>query len=60
MEVIITDDRHKDIRILHEETVARRRFRNWTFSHLPAGAPSGGETQVASEMILALTRRLKA
>lgn len=60
MEVIVTDPRHREVRILHEEPIETRRFRNWTFTHLPSGSPPGGEAQVTSEMILALTRRLKA
>jgi hypothetical protein len=39
METIITDPRHRAIRILSEEEIAAPRFANWSFGHVPG--PSG-------------------
>ncbi|TPE50413.1 BLUF domain-containing protein [Amaricoccus solimangrovi] len=44
MEVIITDPRHRDLRILSEQRVPTRRFENWTFAALPAAGGTEAES----------------
>ncbi len=35
MEAIVTDSRHRNVVVLREDTIAERRFRNWSFGVLP-------------------------
>lgn len=59
METIITDPRHRDVLILRECDVARRRFDNWSFASIPRGG-SGQIDRIASdEFIHTLSKRLK-
>ncbi len=39
MEVIVSDPRHRDLRILNEHRIEARRFENWSFAALPASSP---------------------
>jgi hypothetical protein len=44
MERIATDSRHANLRVLREQDIVARRFRDWTFNLLPeqpAGTRSG-------------------
>lgn len=60
MERIITDPRHRDVQILRESPVTRRRFENWSFGSIPRG-PSGTLDRIASDdFIHNLSRRLKS
>ncbi len=60
MERIITDPRHRDVQILRESPVPRRRFENWSFGAIPRG-PSGFADRIASDdFIHNLSRRLNS
>lgn len=39
MEIIVTDPRHRGVRILNERGVEERRFGNWSFAPLPDSGP---------------------
>lgn len=58
MEVIISDDRHRGLRILREAEVDTRRFGNWTFGHLPGGSDSRHPDALATGFLLELSDRL--
>lgn len=58
MEVIITDPRHRGVRILREAPVAARRFANWRLFRLPAFAGSC-TNQPPIDFMLDLSRRLR-
>lgn len=52
MEAIITDPRHRALRIVSEEEIVAKRFANWSFGRIPvtdhAADPAGGlETFIA-------------
>ncbi len=58
MEAIITDPRHRALRILSEEEIAAARFANWSFGRIPA---TEGEDDVPGGLeafILGLAGRL--
>jgi hypothetical protein len=57
MEAIIADRRHSGVRVLREETIASRRFENWSFSSLPA--IGRGPSETSEEFIWNLARRLR-
>lgn len=60
MERIITDPRHRDVQILRESPVSRRRFENWSFGAIPRGV-SGTLDRIASDdFIHNLSKRLKS
>ncbi|MER2509952.1 BLUF domain-containing protein [Amaricoccus sp.] len=58
MEVIITDDRHREINILRERTITERRFANWTFAAVPRPGPGLAHLQSQDEFIRTLATRL--
>ncbi len=58
MEVIITDERHRDINILRERTITERRFANWTFAAVPRPGPGLAHLQSQDEFIRTLATRL--
>jgi hypothetical protein len=47
------------VRILREQSIAGRRFENWSFSSLPARAEGPAAAQSPEDFIWHLTRRLK-
>ena len=57
MEVIITDRRHAEVRILREEAIPERRFENWSFGALPTLGPPGAGAPSPEAFVLALSRR---
>ena len=57
MEAIIADRRHSGLRILREETIAARRFENWSFGSLPATARAADDA--GEDFVWSLTRRLR-
>jgi FAD-dependent sensor of blue light len=57
MEELITERCHGRLRILREEPIAGRRFRNWSFGTLP-DSPEGTVT-APEDFIWNLSRRLK-
>lgn len=59
MEVIITDPRHRDLRILREQTVESRRFANWSFAALPGTVVDLGAVHSGDEFGRALAARLR-
>lgn len=58
MEVIITDPRHHDLRILREEPIAQRRFANWSFGQVPDSPARALDTDSPDSFIFDLSRRL--
>jgi hypothetical protein len=59
METIITDPRHRDVQILRESPVDRRRFENWSLGAIPRGM-SGAVDRIASDAFIHnLSMRLK-
>ena len=58
MERIVADHRHRGIRILREETVSSRRFRNWTFAALPPPAFRLSPAEAEDDFIRTLSQRL--
>lgn len=58
MEVIVTDTRHGNLRVLREADVASVRFRNWTFGQLPETEAPGPADRPSVEFIVNLSRRL--
>ena len=59
MEVIITDDRHRDVRILHERETMSRRFGNWTFASLPQTSSGLSPFPARDEFMRVLSQRLR-
>lgn len=59
MEVIITDDRHRELQILREQDTSARRFASWTFSALPHSAPDHVPLQSQTEFLHILSSRLR-
>lgn len=60
MERIITDPRHRDVQILRESPVRRRRFENWSFGAIPRGVSGAHDRIVSDDFIHNLSRRLKS
>jgi hypothetical protein len=58
MEVIITDPRHRCLRILSEEHPLSRRFHDWRLFHLPGCQPTSSGPPLAPAFIFELSRRL--
>ena len=58
MERIITDRRHRGLRILREHPVETRRFDNWSFCPLPR-PEAGWRGPAPEDFIQNLTRRLR-
>jgi hypothetical protein len=58
MEVVIADERHRNLRILLEEPITARRFANWSFARLPDGAIMHRGEAAPGHFILELSRRL--
>lgn len=59
MEVIITDERHRELCILREQETSSRRFANWSFSALPHSASHLTRTQSQNEFLHILSQRLR-
>lgn len=59
MEAIITDDRHREVRILREQETASRRFSNWSLSALPHSASHLVPLPSQSEFLHILAQRLR-
>lgn len=58
MEVIITDPRHAQLRILSERHVAARRFENWSLAVLPASTAGASPSRADDALIAMLAGRL--
>lgn len=58
MERIVADVRHYRLRVLREEEVLARRFRNWSFGVLPGSAQDMGNSETTVEFLQTLSRRL--
>jgi len=58
MEVIVTDDRHREINILRERNITERRFANWTFAAVPRPGPGLAHFHSQDEFIRTLSTRL--
>jgi hypothetical protein len=58
MELIITDPRHFDLRILSERRITARRFENWSFAVLPSGGGSPARGRADDALIAMLAGRL--
>ncbi len=58
MEVIVTDPRHRRLRVLREEPIESRRFRNWSFSALPSPRSPEAVGPVSEDFIRTLAKRL--
>lgn len=59
MERIITDPRHRDVQILRESPVDRRRFENWSLGAIPRGVSMMVDRVASDTFIHTLSRRLK-
>ena len=59
MERIITDPRHRDVQILRESPVARRRFENWSLGAIPRGVSMMHDRVASDTFIHTLSKRLK-
>ncbi|MFO1105562.1 MAG: BLUF domain-containing protein [Amaricoccus sp.] len=59
MEVIITDERHRELHILREHETRERRFATWTFSALPHSAQHLAPLPSQSEFLHILSNRLR-
>jgi hypothetical protein len=58
METVITDDRHRGLRILLEDPITTRRFANWSFARLPDGTIAHRGEASPGHFIIELSRRL--
>ena len=58
MEAIVTDPRHCRLRVLREEPIESRRFRNWSFADLPAPTTPQAVSPVSEDFIQTLANRL--
>ena len=59
MESIITDPRHRDLRIIREEDIAAQRFANWSFGRIPVVEDNSADPAEGLEtFILGLAGRL--
>ena len=58
MEAIATDPRHRHLRVLREEPVESRRFRNWSFAALPGPTEPYAASPVSEDFIKTLAKRL--
>jgi hypothetical protein len=58
MEVIITDPRHVDLRILNERRITARRFENWSLAVLPSSAGGVLRSRADDALIAMLAGRL--
>lgn len=58
MEAIIGDARHRRLRVLREEDIESRRFRNWSFAILPPPSARSVAQPVSEEFIRTLASRL--
>lgn len=56
MEVIITDPRHRALRIVREEPIPAQRFANWSFGRIP-DEDGNAEADGLESFILGLARR---
>jgi len=56
MERIITDPRHRDLRIVREDDVAGQRFANWSFGEMP-GESGRARVDTLETFILGLAGR---
>jgi hypothetical protein len=56
MEQIVADPRHREIRVLREDSIPVRRFASWSFGPLPPAA-SGEEDLAALDRYLVGARR---
>ena len=58
MEAIITDPRHRALRIISEEEIAAQRFANWSFGRIPDTGDSSDSVASLESFILGLAGRL--
>jgi hypothetical protein len=58
MEIIITDPRHRGMRILREEPIEHRRFANWSFGQIPDDPARNLDPDAPDPFIFDLSRRL--
>lgn len=58
MERIITDPRHRRLRILREDQVAVRRFANWSFCLIPDDGDAPDELAALDRFLFGLVDRL--
>ena len=59
MEIIITDRRHRDVRIIRESWVSQRRFENWSFGDLPDSWAGFSPSYASEYFIRDFSRRLE-
>ena len=58
MEIILTDPRHFDLRILSERHIPARRFENWSFAVLSAAAGGATRDKADNALLAMLAGRL--
>ncbi len=58
MEAIITDPRHRDLRIIIEDDITAQRFANWSFGRIPASDGAADPAESLETFILGLAGRL--
>lgn len=58
MEVIVTDPRHRALRILGEDEIDAARFANWSFGRIPASEGHNDSPDGLESFILGLAGRL--
>ena len=58
MEAIITDPRHRALRIISEEEIVAKRFANWSFGRIPVTEDSREPAEGLETFILGLAGRL--
>lgn len=56
MEGLILDPRIKEVRVLREETIASRRFENWSFGTLPPSQQGSSSTE---DFILSIATKIR-
>lgn len=59
MEVIITDPRHRDLRIVSELDIRTRRFENWSFGLVPRATTDEDDFPPRDDFVEMLARRLR-